>query len=505
MKVIYLIISIFIVLLSINSAQAKSKTHPRKVSKVHKVSKLSPKAPKVAAVLYGSNALTTEINHIINTDGQGADVAVYVKSLKLNDSIYQDNVNRTMTPASTMKVLTAEAGLLFLKPSYRFSTQLLTDAKSIKNGVLQGNLYLVLSGDPTLTYNDLMVLFSHLKSHQISAISGNVYIDNNAYDQSFYGPGWEWQDKVYCYAAPISASIINHNCLSFKLAPSTVGHKAKLVTSSKYFYPAIKNDVLTKAKSAHACGLHLSSDTGSDIAIDGCIPKGKEGWGVTYVVKSIPDYDRALVKALLQHLGVGIYGDVTFKSAPENLSLIGQHPSEALQVLVKEMLKKSDNVIAGALFKKIGQLYTREPGTWQNGGLAVSKILSKEAGVNTYGMRLLDGSGLSPYNRVTPAQLMQTLDFTYHNPETSDAFIAALPIAGVDGTLKHRMGNIARKVRAKTGTISGVVSLAGYAVTADQETVAFVIMVNGSKGLSWRYKEMEDKIATALTRYRREG
>ena len=86
-------------------------------------------------------------------------------------------------------------------------------------------------------------------------------------------------------------------------------------------------------------------------------------------------------------------------------------------------------------------------------------------------------------------------------PKTSEYFISALPVAGVDGTLKHRMYNIARKIRAKTGTISGVASLAGYATAYNKEQLAFVIMVNGNKGLSWRFKGMEDKIATALTRY----
>ena len=135
--------------------------------------------------------------------------------------------------------------------------------------------------------------------------------------------------------------------------------------------------------------------------------------------------------------------------------------------------------------------------------MAVSQILSKHAGVNLVGLRVLDGSGLSPENLTTSAQMMQVLDFAYHHYPTSYEFISALPIAGVDGTLKHRMWNIARKVRAKTGTISGVVSLAGYVESGDKEPLAFVILINGNKGLGWQYKALEDKIATTLTRYHR--
>ena len=100
---------------------------------------------------------------------------------------------------------------------------------------------------------------------------------------------------------------------------------------------------------------------------------------------------------------------------------------------------------------------------------------------------------------------MQVLDFAYHHDQTSYEFISALPIAGVDGTLKHRLANLAHRVRAKTGTISGVVSLAGYVLSANKEPLAFVIMINGRKGGGWRYRSVEDRIVTVLSRYTRVG
>lgn len=510
MRVFYLIMSACLLISVSGGAFAKHKAHAsahaaRKTPAAH-VShpKAVVAAPVSAPAIFGSTQLANQLNAIVSSESANADIAVYVKSMKQGEVLYTRNINQPMTPASTMKILTAEAALIYLGPEYRFSTQLLTDAKSVKNGILQGNLYVVLSGDPTLTYYDLIELLGSLRNQQIRAISGNVYIDNTAYDQSFYGPGWEWKDKSYCYAAPISASIINHNCLSFQVTPSkVVGHNAQVVTSPKYFYPTIKNTVVTKAGHPRACNVHLSADPNSIITIDGCMPKGDYEWGVSYVVTDVPEYNRALFKSSLKQMAISVYGSVTFGSAPENLSLIGQHASKPLRLLINEMLKKSDNVIAGALFKKIGQLYSHQPGSWTNGSLAVSQILSKHAGVNISGMRILDGSGLSAENLATPAQMMQVLEFAYHHYPTSYEFISSLPIAGVDGTLKHRMWNIARKVRAKTGTISGVVSLAGYVVNGDKEPLAFVIMINGNKGMGWEYKALEDKIATALTRYKR--
>ncbi|OGT36845.1 MAG: D-alanyl-D-alanine carboxypeptidase/D-alanyl-D-alanine-endopeptidase [Gammaproteobacteria bacterium RIFCSPHIGHO2_12_FULL_37_14] len=462
----------------------------------------SKPVPITFSTVYGISQLNSELNQLISANLANADISVYVKSMKYGDMLYARNIHQPLTPASTLKIFTAEAALLYLSPEYRFSTQLLTDAKSVKNGILQGNLYIVLSGDPTLTYYDLVDLMLSLKTQQIRAVAGNVYIDNTAYDQRFYGPGWVWKDTNYCYAAPISASIINHNCLSFKVTPSKIpGRAAQVVTSPKYFYPPIRNSVITKTKKTRSCSVRLTGDTSSIISIDGCMPRGKYAWGVSYVVADIPEYNRALFKNLLNRLSVNVYGNVTFGSASNNLSLIGAHNSKPLRLLINDMLKKSDNIIAGALFKKLGQLYTREPGSWENGSFAVSQILAKRAGVNITGMRVLDGSGLSPDNLATSAQMMQVLDFAFHHYATSYEFISALPIAGVDGTLKHRMGYIARKVRAKTGTISGVASLAGYTVTAEKEPLAFVIMINGSKGMGWRYKALEDKMTTTLTRY----
>lgn len=452
----------------------------------------------------GTSQLITKLNQIINQSPPGTDMTLYVKSMKFGDTLYKYNVNKPFVPASTLKILIAEAALLYLGADYRFATQLYTDAPRVKNGILQGNLYIVLNGDPTLAYQDLIELMLGLKKYHIQAIAGNVYIDNTAYDQDFYGPGWVWKDKNSCYGAPISASIINRNCLPLQITPSKIsGRPANIITSPKYFYPGIRNTVSTQSRVSRACGLRLTTDINSIISIDGCMSRGRPSAGFSYVVTDIPEYNRALFKSLLNRLGVSVYGRVTFGSTSNHLSLINTHYSKPLNLLVNEMLKKSDNIIASAVFKKLGQIYTKRPGSWENGSLALSRILSKNMGLNPSGLRILDGSGISRDNLTTASQMMRVLDFAFHHYSTSYEFISALPIAGIDGTLKQRMRHIARKIRAKTGTISGVGSLAGYAISADKEPIAFVIIINGNKGYGWKYRSLEDSIATALTRYRR--
>ncbi|HLB58191.1 MAG TPA: D-alanyl-D-alanine carboxypeptidase/D-alanyl-D-alanine-endopeptidase, partial [Gammaproteobacteria bacterium] len=212
---------------------------------------------------------------------------------------------------------------------------------------------------------------------------------------------------------------------------------------------------------------------------------------------------KSLLESLFKRFGIRVNGSIHAGIVPRNSSVLAIHESEPLETLINEMLKMSDNVIAGSIFKKMGEMYTKQPGSWENGSTAVKQILASRADVDTYDMRIIDGSGLSPNNEIKPVQMIQVLDFAYHNNSTNYVFISALPIAGVDGTLKHRLYNVARKVRAKTGTMaaSGVVSLAGYVVNKNKEPFAFVIIVNGRTGSAWRYREMEDKIITALSNY----
>lgn len=401
--------------------------------------------------IYGTPALRDEINRIISSVNPSLNVGVQVKSMRGGEVLYTRSAQQFFTPASILKVLTAEAALLYLGPGYKYSTVFTTDAKTQSNGVLQGNLYLVHSGDPSLTYASLTDLMASLRARQIQQVNGNIYIDTSAYDEALFGPGWVSNDTRFCYGAPISASIINHNCMV--LRP---------------------------------------------------VPKNNYSQGVNAVMTNIVHYNRSLMQSLFARYGIQVNGNILPGTSPHDLPIVAAHNSKELRDLISQMLKKSDNVIAGSLFKKMGELYSRQPGSWQNGSAAVTQILKEKTGLSFNNMTILDGSGLSRDNQITPAQMMQVLDYAFHNTATNYDFISALPIAGIDGTLKHRMKNIAWKVRAKTGSMSGVVALAGYAITKDKEPLAFVIIINARVGMGWRYKEMENKIMTALTNYSRE-
>jgi D-alanyl-D-alanine carboxypeptidase/D-alanyl-D-alanine-endopeptidase (penicillin-binding protein 4) len=472
--------------------------HTTKKHVAHK--KAASSTAPVPAAIYGSQSLAAAINNAIASVDPNLNIGVAVRSMKTGETLYTRNAYRTFVPASILKVMTAEAALLYLGSEYKFQTSFYTDASNLSGGVLYGNLYLVHSGDPTLTYYDLIDLMASLKAQGIQRVEGNIYIDTTAYDQVNYGPGWIWNDKRFCYAAPISASIINHNCLTFKVAPPKTSSYSMNASPSAKFSP-IQSSTSTKSASSRSCYIRLGNNPNSAIVVSDCLGKGHYPQGVTTVVSDVMEYNKALLRALFRSSGIQVIGMIAPGVAPANLSVVVTHQSKPLYELVSTMLKKSDNIIAGSLFKKLGETYTRKPGSWENGSYAVSSILAKNAGVNVTNMNALDGSGLSRYNQISPAQMLQVLSFAYHNKSTNYEFISGLPVAGVDGTLKNRLHNISWKVRAKTGTMSGVNSLAGYAIGKDKEPLAFVIIVNGRFGMGWRYKELEDRIVTTLTKY----
>ena len=460
--------------------------------------------PASAQNVNGLSQLNNSINHALQKVSPNSKIGITIKSMKYGDSLYNRNEKALFVPASTLKILTAEAALLFLGPQYTFKTRMVTDARNPAASVLHGNLYLVNSGDPTLTYADLADLISTLKERGIKTITGNVFIDNSAYDDVTTGPGWLWNDKRFCYAAPISASIINHNCLSFHVNPaSRSGSTAKVITDPHTYYANIQNSVVTRAQASSTCYVRVDGAQGGTIAISGCLAKGQGGAGVSSVINDIVQYNKTLLSDLLIRSGIMVHGTIAAGNVSGPTSELARHDSKPLQDLITDMLKMSDNIIAGSIFKKIGEEYYHRPGTWENGATAVEKILAQHTAVDIWRMNLIDGSGLSRYNQVTPAQMLKVLDYTFHNTATNHVFLAALPVAGIDGTLKRRMHNIAWRVRAKTGTMQGVVSLAGYALSAEREPLAFVIMVNSKYGSVWQYRQLEDSIMQALTHYSR--
>ena len=211
-----------------------------------------------------------------------------------------------------------------------------------------------------------------------------------------------------------------------------------------------------------------------------------------------------LLKTTLMEKGVRVTGKIVSGPVPSDAYSVAKHLSSPLADILKLMNKPSDNWIAELVFKTMGAEVMGEPGTWKKGREVVTGFL-KEIMDEPPAHRFVDGSGLSRYNLLNAELLTRLLVYMYHNFELMPEFLASLPIAGVDGTLKNRMqGMYAEKtLRAKTGTLSGVSALAGYTVTADDEVFAFGILISHYIGPATSARRIQDKIGNYLTGFSR--
>lgn len=145
-------------------------------------------------------------------------------------------------------------------------------------------------------------------------------------------------------------------------------------------------------------------------------------------------------------------------------------------------------------------MYFHTQASWRNSIYAMESFLGKAAGINFSSISIADGAGLSRYNLVSPVQLGKLLYYAYHQDQVIPYLLNALPIAGVDGTLRWRMPNLAKgqNVHAKTGTMKGITGLAGYVKTQNNGTVGFVILINGFVGKYTPYRNFQDKVCQYL-------
>lgn len=427
-------------------------------------------------------------------------VGVLVKSLKTGQVIYEYNADHLFAPASIQKLFTATAGLSFLKPDFRFSTKVFTTG-SIHNGELQGNLYLKFSGDPTLTTSELKGMIEKLRTFGINKITGHIYLDNSDYNWVPYPAGWLWDDLSYNYAAPMNAIILNENKFGLGIIPERPGRRPLLKPYLPGGVAQFDNKLVTVGHWDRNCPVTIYSTQKNYYRLSGCLDKRMGNQGRSLAIRDIVRYAEVLTKQYVNESKLAYNGSISLRATPADARLLFQHDSAPLQEVIIRMLKKSDNLYTNSILRKIGEQYNRAPSTWPN-SLAALKAILAPSGINFRHALINDGAGLSRYNLFSPRQFVQLLEYVYRDHQVRDPLIHALPIAGVDGTLRWRMPQLAKResVKAKTGSMTGVSSLAGYIYTDHNDVLAFTIIVNNFTGSKAPFSYLENQMCEYLVK-----
>lgn len=423
--------------------------------------------------------LTTQLNSIVQHQSNYFDIGVYVTDAATGKVLYNYNGTHLMTPASNTKVLTSAATYLYLGPNGTFTTSL-NGATPVVGGVLQGNLYVKFTGDPTLTSADIAAMANILKIQGITRIAGNVVLDETAFSGPYYALGWSQDDLSYCYAAPIAASIINSNCMGLQVTKKPRA-KTPVVRQYNTNFPVVDQLRLVSRRELRTCVFQPTITSNNTILLQGCLPNRRQ-WSFAFAVKNPVNYAHQVVQTALTRAGIQVTGQFVTGKMPGTASALVLHHSMTLQAIMSHMLKVSDNVYAGALTKTLGNDYYGV-GSYKAGANAIGAILAAHV-PGFKAPTLEDGSGESAYNLIAPQQLVQVLNYMYAQPVLGPIFMRSLAISGQKGTLSYRMtqNGLVGHVFGKTGTIHGVSTLSGYLALPGAPVTTFAIMMNGIQG-----------------------
>jgi len=468
----------------------------------------SPQAsptPKIATTTQTLAELQARISEILQKPALAqAMVGIKVASLDTGHVLFEANANKLLRPASNMKLYTVAAALDRLSPDYRFVTSVYARARPDSAGTIRGDLTIYGRGDPSIAarfnngnyFKGIDDLASRIVAAGVKRVEGDLVGDETYFTGAQYGTGWQWDDLQWWHGAEVSALTANDNSLDLSVKPGMqVGAPAVVATGPPDPLLRITNKVATAPKGSKRDLTVYRGLASDDVEISGSIALDDEGYSGELAISHPALLFAYLLRASLAQQGVVIKGRTRTIPQPISSALAGPLAaglvevatlqSPPLSLIAAQTLKPSQNLYTELILRTLGKVIVPAPTavsagrTSETAGVEVVRTFLREAGVNASPLSLSDGSGLSWYDMVTAEATLQLLTYMRRH-RYATAFRDALPIAGVDGTLKNRMkGTVAENnLRAKTGTLSSVSSLSGFVTTAAGEELVFSIMVN---------------------------
>jgi serine-type D-Ala-D-Ala carboxypeptidase/endopeptidase (penicillin-binding protein 4) len=476
-------------------------------------------AARIATTTRTLAELQTRIAEILRKpELASAMVGIKIASLDTGRVLFEENANKLLRPASNMKLYTVAAALDRLTPDYHFVTSVYAKEKPDQSGTIKGDLIVYGRGDPSIAarfnngdyFKGIDDLATRIAAAGIKRVEGDLVGDETYFTGEQYGSGWEWEDLTWYYGAEVSALTVNDNALDLFIKPGAqVGARALVTTGPPDPLLTIVNRVTTGPKGTkRELRVHrgLRENT---LEVSGSIPLDDRGYtGGVGISHPALLFVHLLRSALAQH-GVTVMGksrtagvvNQSLLTAGATLTMaangagdppavsslieIASMQSPPFSVVAAQTLKPSQNLYTELILRTLGKVVppasaSANPArTAEDAGIEVVKTFLKEVGLNADALVLTDGSGLSRNDMVTAEATVQLLTYMSKH-KYANVLRDALPIAGVDGTLRNRFkGTVAENnVRAKTGSLSSAASLSGYVTTAAGENLVFSIMVN---------------------------
>lgn len=450
--------------------------------------------------------LSEKVESLIQKNLPNASIGILVKDAKTGKILFERKSLERFVPASTAKIMIAASALLALGERFHYETTLRVLPHSRQPGRIEGDVYVEFSGDPSLTSEDLKELFKALRRAGIREITGQVVIDNTRFQGPHYAPGWTWDSIPWHYSAPITSVILNQNRVNLTLHPGTVPGglvQARVVgEQGSAFSVESFTRAATPLQANTSCQLLVNMDNHNHLQLGGCWPVSKDPVGLRLAVTNPDLVAKQVVTSALKINEIRLRGNVVIgHPTPKDTVVVARHQSEPLKELVKQVLTDSNNIFAESLTKTLGY-HQFQHGSFKAGVRAMKKILGQSANLNVKRMKLMDGSGQSRYNLLSPRDLSQVLYLMYHHP-LYNSFKEGLAVSGKTGTLRGRMSGkgMAGKVLAKTGSLEGVSALSGYLSTKNHQNLIFTIMTDRVAESTRHSKWLEAQLCQLFINY----
>lgn len=381
--------------------------------------------------------------------------------------------DKLFIPASTQKLVTTAIALVTLGPNFRFQTPVYAQT-SLRHPDRLTTLQVMASGDPTLQPSNLAIIAKKLKSQGIREIQRLELVDAIAPEQA-YRPSWEWDDLIYNYAPSVNRAILADNQVTLTLTPQTLGRPLAVSWSEAIAGRQWQVTNRTRAVTQPQQPLKVHAIPGTrQLIVEGELAIDAEPDKTDLAIPDPAQYFLDTLQQTLTDHGITVnQTQIRRESLPVAAQPLWTLTSPPLSDLIQTINQNSDNLYAEALFNQLAPSPDPIQEVWQT-QLATWGIADTD-------WQVKDGSGLSRQNLISPAALVKIIAAMAQSP-SSTVFLDSLARSGESGTLKNRFLNtpLAHNVRGKTGTLSGVVALAGVVEHTSLGPVAFSIMVNNS-------------------------
>jgi len=422
-------------------------------------------------------------------------------STRTGKVLYEKHADTKLIPASVSKIFTSYAALKKLKPGFTFKTSIFHTG-IVSGGRLSGDLYVKGEGDPSLVSERMWMMVNDFARKGIKRVMGKIIIDSSYFDSENNPESRPKYLRDQAYNAPVGAFSFNFNTTTIFVNPAeSPGQAPKVYTDPENSYIDVVNQAKTgPATSSNTVQVsrtdYVKGDIGDTVLLRGSIPVGAKEMRFYRNIANPALYAGHMFKTFLEQRNILVDGAIEEGRVPANAQSLIEFESVPLWQIVWGLNKFSNNFVADQIMKKIGAQMWGAPGTLQK-GLATVQDALEDLGISKDSYQIADGSGLTRETRVTARQIAKVLVAANQDFAVSPEFIASLGISGEDGTLRSRLPTSAGDslIRAKTGSLDGVSSLAGYVPSRNGELLAFAIVLNDPTGKYGRMSGWVDQLA----------